>query len=339
MFLRNHIVFVFIFCTSFFLIYHLIDLKPVSKSFSLIFLILPSAYLLVVTESLLKCFEKVHLTALIRTVLPFLLSIVLYLVILFIYNDKFNVDLVMKIIAFSFFVSSIIGILLITKNIPFKLNIKNIVKYTKTAYKISLPLMLTASIWILIRKIDMVMINYILGFESTGIYSIASQISVLPLFFTGPGLSYIGAKLSVYTLPSKLSDLQLLLNRYNFIMITFSVLLGFIICTIYPFLLAYLDEIYSSSLKPLFILIFFQVLTTLCGPAGLINATIGKPFINSISSFITLTINIILNFILIPFYGLVGASIATGLSLLLGYLIISIYVYRNLNISVFNFKI
>jgi stage V sporulation protein B len=58
---------------------------------------------------------------------------------------------------------------------------------------------------------------------------------------------------------------------------------------------------------------------------------IGQPRVSMFMSLIVLLIDIILNQLLIPLYGVVGAAMATCVSCLLGLVISFLYVYRKYN--------
>ena len=77
--------------------------------------------------------------------------------------------------------------------------------------------------------------------------------------------------------------------------------------------------------------LFFNLITTILGSVGtLLNMTGYQVLMRNIL-FISLIVNILINYLLIPPYGLVGAAIATLVSTSLWRIIANIYVYEKFN--------
>ena len=76
-----------------------------------------------------------------------------------------------------------------------------------------------------------------------------------------------------------------------------------------------------------------QLVNVLCGSVGyILNMTENQNIFRNITIF-AVVINIFLNLILIPMYGIIGAAIASAISLILWNIISSFYIYRKFNIS------
>ena len=113
---------------------------------------------------------------------------------------------------------------------------------------------------------------------------------------------------------------------------------GLILCiafTIMPdFFLNFFGEDYLLGAAPLVILSFGQLFNVFMGPVGnALNMANAQQSVFKISA-ITLTINLLLNLILIPDYGLLGASIATVSALAIWNLLLAYQLKNKFGINV-----
>ena len=86
---------------------------------------------------------------------------------------------------------------------------------------------------------------------------------------------------------------------------------------------------YLSGQKSLLILMIGQFFSSMAGSVGYILQMTGRQSIFQNIILISTFINIILNFILIPRYGLIGAAFASMVSIILWNLLSIIYIYIN----------
>ena len=82
------------------------------------------------------------------------------------------------------------------------------------------------------------------------------------------------------------------------------------------FILSIFGQSYSNS-KPIIMILLIMLISSFLFriPLGNMLAAVGKSKWNSISNFVLVIENIILNSILIPLYGITGAAIATTISI------------------------
>ena len=81
------------------------------------------------------------------------------------------------------------------------------------------------------------------------------------------------------------------------------------------------------------ILIAGQLINVLCGSVGyILNMTEYQNIFKWIIVF-TVIMNVVLNIVLIPLYGIFGAAVASMISLILWNMISCIYIYKKFNIS------
>jgi O-antigen/teichoic acid export membrane protein len=101
------------------------------------------------------------------------------------------------------------------------------------------------------------------------------------------------------------------------------------------FFLGIFGEQYIVAKKALLILLLGQLFNSLCGPVAIyMNMTGKQNKLHQILIFGFVT-NLVLNWFLIPLYGMEGAASATALSMILWNLIAVIYTYRTDRIKTF----
>ena len=98
-------------------------------------------------------------------------------------------------------------------------------------------------------------------------------------------------------------------------------------------LISIFDIDYNNVKTTYFIAISLSFIYAITGAVGLILQMTGKQNIQMYISFLALIINIILNVVLIPIYGLSGAIFSTYLSLILLNITLSIIVKKEFGIS------
>ena len=113
---------------------------------------------------------------------------------------------------------------------------------------------------------------------------------------------------------------------------------GLVLCIAYAlapeFFLGIFGDSYGLGIVPLVILGFGQLFNVFLGPVGnALNMANSEGVVFKVSA-ITLCINLILNALLIPYYGLVGAAIGTVTSLVIWNVILAIQLRRKHGVNV-----
>jgi len=163
--------------------------------------------------------------------------------------------------------------------------------------------------------------NYV-GLDLVGEYNIISRITLQVLFFNQVIVAYYYPRLAErfikgqeYHLISRYNTKFVLLSFFSVIGVTGALLIAIKYFSLFEFLnITYKDELYLSFL----ILAFTQIIYSAISFYGNMLIYIHKQKIEYINSSVVLCLAIGLNFILIPPYGVVGASIATSIALILG---------------------
>ena len=201
--------------------------------------------------------------------------------------------------------------------------------------KVALPIFLVEGFFFLLINVDVLMVGHALDPARVAIYFAATKIMALAHFV------YFAVKASV---AQRYSDLLHSGDRTEFssfaqasVRWTFwpTLFIGIIILLSgYP-LLRLFGPAFTAGYPLLFILIIGVIARASVGPAESLLNMSGKQNICALLYAATLTVNIVLNFVLIPHLGLTGAAISTAIAMLMEASLLSIAVSRTLHITMF----
>jgi O-antigen/teichoic acid export membrane protein len=167
---------------------------------------------------------------------------------------------------------------------------------------------------IIMRSIDKIMIKSYIGYEQVGIYKAAENYLGLVAVFITPFVVFWPMISDMY----KEKEIKKINEMFSIIIKIVALLSLPVIVFMIVFskdLLGFFGEAYVYGYPVLFLLLIGNVFDALAGPVGaLLNMTEYAKY-NLINMILLLIMNIILNLLLIPKYGVNGAAIATSISL------------------------
>ena len=227
-------------------------------------------------------------------------------------NSVFNLWLVGSFISviYSIFSLSTVGI-----SIPWKEKIET--KWILKGLKIALPFFIATLSYKIIQFADRYMVEFYLGTKQTGIYYFFSNISMLIETFVQTTVVMIYSPKLIASL-KKDKPFQIdIFKTFSKEIIIYSVVAVVSVCAIiYPLL-----HVVEKTELFLSISVFFVMVTT----RFIFNISLiyhfklyvaKKDSLIMTSTLFAVLVNISLNFILIPFYGLIGGALATLISIL-----------------------
>lgn len=201
--------------------------------------------------------------------------------------------------------------------------------------KVALPIFLVEGFFFLLINIDVLMVGHLMDPRHVAVYFATTKIMALAHFV------YFAVKAGV---AQRYSDLLHSGNHAEFAAFaeastrwTFwpTLLLGLIILALgYPLMMLFGDA-FTSGYPLLFILIIGVIARASVGPAESLLNMSGKQNICALLYAITLVVNITLNLLLIPRFGLVGAAFSTAFSMLLEAILLSLAVHKTMQITMF----
>lgn len=257
-----------------------------------------------------------------------ILSVVVLLVMMTIYSDSLSP---IKAHFFGVVLLAIIGVVQsyrVFNGVSFNSKIKS-----WPFVKESLPMMVSGGILLFLGWTD----TFFLGVYETesvvGVYNVAIKIATLTMFSFNALNSILAPKIAKSFHEGDQIGYKKMISfttRINSL-ITLMIVLGIII--LHRYILGIFGEEFLSGASVLIILCIGQLAISLSGSVGTILQMIGHQRIYQNIVLIALIVNIVLNFILTPRYGAIGAAIATAISILCWNVLGVIYLKQKLNIT------
>jgi O-antigen/teichoic acid export membrane protein len=187
----------------------------------------------------------------------------------------------------------------------------------KNLLKFSLPMVFSIFLGNLTRQIDVLMLGLFVSAAEVGIYSVVVRIIVLAEIVFGIFMPIFNPFVSdLYERKefSKLSNLLEVITRWN-VSISFPVFLSLLF---FPgFFLHFFGAQFVQASICLSILVIAHLFSSISGLPSSIIFMSGRSDITFKNNSAMLLLNVLLNYLLIPQYGIMGAAIATGISLVL----------------------
>lgn len=184
----------------------------------------------------------------------------------------------------------------------------------KSLMVLGVPFLLSSSMMFFANWTDQLMIKFMRGSEELGVYSAAfkiSQLISLPLMainaVTAPKFSQAYSK-------NKLFELKILAQESTTIIILTTVPLIFIILLFPGWILSFFGNDFVVGKIVLRIVAIGYLVSAVCGSVGYLMQMTDNQVIVQNVLLVTTGINIILNFLMIPIYGIIGAAIASLIS-------------------------
>lgn len=197
----------------------------------------------------------------------------------------------------------------------------------KQIIRITLPMMLSNSLFLLMNWTDVLMLAYIQGDDQVGIYNTALKIAALNSLVLIAVNSIAMPKYSELYNQNKLRFKQLA-KAVSFISFFVS-LPVFLMIVIFPTtILGLFGEAFTEGSQAMIVLSVGQLFATISGSTiNLLNMT-GKEKSTMYILITSVIVNFFLNFILIPLFGLNGAAYATASSTVLWNLLAVVLIYK-----------
>ena len=263
---------------------------------------------------LVRALKKIKLYAFFE-LLPKLIYLILLLILTFYYYNKYN------LIYISF---SVIIILTIIISFYLLLHLK---KYSDSISRkklptnkyilwLSFPMFLTGGLQVIIGQSDIVMIGLFRETSELGVYSIVFSLAMITNFILSSINVMAAPKFSELFHAKKIDELKYVVQKSSKLMfwamlpvLTVLMVFGKLILNIY-------GESFILGYTALILLIIGQVINSISGSNGVLMNMCG--YQNELRNIILVSaiINLILNYLLIPKYGIDGAAIASMISVL-----------------------
>ncbi|NPA71559.1 MAG: flippase [Gammaproteobacteria bacterium] len=202
----------------------------------------------------------------------------------------------------------------------------------------SLPLLVTITSSAVLNQADIVMLGLLIGPKEAGVYTAATKTATLVSFLLAATNKIIAPTISELYTQKRYSHLANLIRSINRLIFWPTLATVIILVLGGPFLLKLFGEEFTIAYYPLIILAMGQLINAVVGPVGYLISLTGYQNISALVLGFSALLNIILNAILIPYFGLIGAAIATASSIIFWNIALYLAVKRLLNMDTFAFN-
>lgn len=305
---------------------------PTSVDMNLFVVLIPSIYFFTLNQIIVsilrgykKVVEKVILVDLVSPIIK--LCSIAIIVLVFKISDY-------SVLVFSYYLSSGIVFILLVLRLKhldlIRLGVKNSIN--KKLIQYSMPLLFANSIMIINTNIDKYMIGVLLTNADVGVYKLAMQFSLILSLALVSANSIMSPIISSLYHDNKLVKLKHIYKTITKWIVVFNLTVFGGMVVFASDLVALLGAEWTLASKVLIIACLGQIVNSFVGAVTIINNMTGNQKKVLISSSITLLINIILNIILIPMFGIIGAAFATSISIAFRNIMNFIFMYKKFKI-------
>ena len=201
--------------------------------------------------------------------------------------------------------------------------------------KTSYPMALSAISYFLMQSTDILFISAYDTFESVAYYSIAVKLATVTALALISVNIVIAPKIASTHNEKNFSELKLILKKATRINVLISLPIIILLLCFSEYILSMFGTNYIFAKNALWILLFAQFFNSITGPSALYLNMTGRQKKLNVILLLSLIINIVLNLLLVPNYGMLGAAIATTTSFVLSKVLASALVFYLDNVKTF----
>ena len=203
------------------------------------------------------------------------------------------------------------------------------IRYTyNSIFRKSYPMALSAVSYFMMQSVDIILLGKFSTFETVAYYSVAVKLATATSLALHSVTIIIAPKIAEIYKKQELIQLKEMIKSSARLIFILSVPALLILSLFATFFLGIFGSQYEIAKEALWILLLGQLFNTLCGPVAIyMNMTGKQNKLHQILIFGFVT-NLLLNWFLIPDYGMMGAASATAISMILWNLAAVVYTYR-----------
>ncbi len=302
------------------------ELEWVLKALSLS---LPFYSLMIISLSSIQGFKIMKYSVYSQNIFQHIFNIAL--VFIFVFFIGKNLHVVVTAYALSLLFTAILSMYFLVKTFPDIMSIKSI-KESKMLFRFSLPLLLVFIVNLLIMWTDTLMLGYFTSSKEVGIYNLAMRTAMFIYMFLISFNSIFAPIISDLYHKKEFEKLESLFKTITKWIYMISLPFFLILALLSKEVMLIFGQEFVAGWIPLIILAFTNLVNSGTGCTGYMLAMSGKQDIMMYNSLGICVLNIFLNYLLIPSHGIIGASIASGISITIYALVMLIEVYIYLKI-------
>ena len=199
---------------------------------------------------------------------------------------------------------------------------------TKALFKVSIPLLLGQSMMLIMGKVDLFMLANMTSSDQVGIYNIALKLSMLAYMGLMAVNSIAAPKFSEIHSSGDIDALKKIVQQSTKTIFWITVPVIILFLCFPKSILSVFGEEFKLAAMALIILSISKMFSAISGSVGTFLQMVGKQNVFQNILILTAIINIGLNYILIPKYGIDGAAFASAISGVIWNVLMIIYIKK-----------
>jgi O-antigen/teichoic acid export membrane protein len=260
-------------------------------------------------------------------------TFLIFLLCFAIFNVSYGADTAVGIYLFCTVLAFASGFFMLRKALPYNDGRVEPNYETEKWLKGSLPFFFLGSLGLINNQTDIIMIGILRSASEVGVYKVAVQGAQLVIFMLLAVNMTIAPKISELHEKAQTQKLERLIKQSARVVLAFALPLGFVFILWGQVLISIVfGAEYITGSYPLSVLCLSQMINAGMGSVGLILNMTGNEKDTLKGHIIAALVNIILNLVLIPYFGINGAAWATAVSMICWNLILGLLVFKRLGI-------
>jgi O-antigen/teichoic acid export membrane protein len=230
-------------------------------------------------------------------------------------------------------ITFIVGVILLTKVLPLE------VKQATPEYKIlawlkeGLPFILLGGLAVINSRIDILMLGSLKGAGAVGVYAVISRVTSLIIFALGILNNVLSPTFATLYSEGKLKQLQKLVTQTTRLITLFALVITIGLIVFRYWILQLFGTDFLQGQTALIILSIGYLVNAMTGSVGVLLKMTRYANFSAATMGFSVFLNVFLNFLLIPQWGVNGAATATAFSMIVGNIINVIWVRQKLGIK------
>lgn len=204
---------------------------------------------------------------------------------------------------------------------------------TRLWTSVALPLLVNTLLIYALNKADVLLLGLLSSTDAVGLYAVAARMSGLALFGVTAVGSILAPMIAERHARGDASGLQQTVTQGAWIAAATNVAILGGLVLLGPWLLSLFGEAFSAGYLPMLVLLAGHLVNALCGNVGFLMTMTGHHNATLRILGTAVVLHVLLSLALIPYWGAIGAAIATAFCEALWSISMVVYVRRNLHID------
>lgn len=198
-----------------------------------------------------------------------------------------------------------------------------------SALKFGFPILITGILNLFTQRMDIFMIGYFLSSTDVGIYNIATQIATISSFILIAFNTIFAPTISSLYHQGNVNQLKVMYKSITKWVVSINLIAFGIILLFSKDIMNLFGTSFMLGSSSLILISIGQLVNAGTGSVGLINTMTGHPEYEIYISIVIIVFGTLINYFLIPIYGINGAAIASLISISLSNILRLMLVYKN----------